>query len=126
MSPSQGLYSGNDIVDEILRCIDRSRKIIFVVTRNFLQSQWANFEFRIAKYHFSHRKRSGLLVILKGELPIEEMPDFMQEAWWKIVCMKWPTDENSKNINGNFEHLGNEISEAKKLFWQSLKMAMEP
>ena len=116
---------GNDIVDEILRCIDRSRKIIFVVTRNFLESKWANFEFRIAKYHFSRRRRSGLIVILKGELPMDEMPDFMQETWWKIVCMKWPTEEIPEDTNGNSEIRGNNIFDEKKLFWQRLKMAME-
>ena len=97
---------GRTIANEILRCIDESRKIIFVVTRNFLESDWGNYELEMARIHAFRSGRSGLLLILKDELSIDEMPDVLKRMWWKIVCMKWPTDE---------------LSEERLLFWHNLK-----
>ena len=100
---------GRSIANEILRCIDQSRKVIFVVTRNFLESDWGNYELEMARIHAFRSGRSGLLLILKDELLIDEMPDLLKRMWWKIVCMKWPKDETS---------------EERKLFWHNLKIAM--
>ena len=101
---------GRPIANEILRCIDESRKVIFVVTRNFLESDWGNYELEMARIHAFRSGRSGLLLILKDELLIEEMPDLLKKMWWKVVCMKWPTQETS---------------DERKLFWHNLKIAME-
>ena len=101
---------GRLITSEILRCIDQSRKVIFVVTRNFLESEWGIYELEMARIHAFRRGRSGLLLILKDELLIDEMPDLLKRMWWKIVCMKWPVDDRS---------------EERKLFWHNLKIAME-
>ena len=37
---------GRSIANEILRCIDQSRKVIFVVTRSFLECDWGNYRVR--------------------------------------------------------------------------------
>ena len=101
---------GRSIASEILRCIDQSRKVIFVVTRNFLSSDWGNYELEMARIHAFRSGRSGLLIILKDELAIEEMPDLLKRMWWKIVCMKWPNNEQPDDL---------------EVFWHNLKIAME-
>ena len=101
---------GRLISSEILRCIDQSRKVVFVVTRNFLESEWGIYELEMARIHAFRSGRSGLLLIIKDALLIDDMPDLLKRMWWKIVCMKWPTDETS---------------EERKLFWHNLKIAME-
>ena len=101
---------GRPIANEILRCIDESRKVIFVITRNFLESDWGNYELEMARIHAFRSGRSGLLLILKDDLLIEEMPDLLKKMWWKVVCMKWPEQETS---------------EERKLLWHNLEIAME-
>ena len=101
---------GRSIANEILRCIDQSRKVIFVVTRSFLESDWGNYELELARIHAFRSGRSGLLIILKDELLIQEMPELLKKMWWKIVCMKWP------NAGTCEDH---------QLFWHNLKLAME-
>ena len=101
---------GRSIASEILRCIDQSRKVIFVVTRNFLGSDWGNYELEMARIHAFRSGRSGLLIILKDDLAIEEMPDLLKRMWWKIVCMKWPNGEQLDDL---------------EVFWHNIKIAME-
>ena len=109
---------GRDIAHEILRCIDNSRKVIFVVTRNFLKSDWTNYELEMARIHAFRSGRSGLIIILKDGLQVKEMPDLLKRMWWKVVCAKWPVSVKLDNIDNN-------DSEDRKLFWQTLLKGIE-
>ena len=60
----------------------------------------------MARIHAFRSGRSGLLIILKDKLAIEEMPDLLKRMWWKIVCMKWPNDEQPEDM---------------EVFWQNFK-----
>ena len=108
---------GKPIANEILRCIDQSRKVIFVVTKNFLNSEWGNYELEMARIHAFRSGRSGLIIILKDGLQVKEMPDLLKRMWWKVVCAKWPiignTDENCDEECGN-------ASQRLNLFWENL------
>ena len=101
---------GTYIADEIARFIDNSRKIIFVVTRAFLESNWANYELEVAIARVCHSRRSGLLLIMKDDIPDDEMPDILRTVWWKVVCLKWHD---------------NQTHEDQDRFWHKLKQAME-
>ena len=101
---------GELIDSEIVRCIDKSRKVIFVVSQNFIASEWANYELEIAISHVFECGRTGLLVIIKDEVHVEEMPDILKRIWWKVVCMKWHDNQTPAD---------------RDLFWHNLKLAME-
>ena len=109
---------GRDIAYEILRCIDNSRKVIFVVTRSFLKSDWTNYELEMARLHAFRSGRSGLIIILKDGLQVKEMPDLLKRMWWKVVCAKWPVSRKLDNSDDN-------DSEDRKLFWQTLLKGIE-
>ena len=101
---------GRSIANEILRCIDHSRKVVFVVTRNFLEIDWGNYELELARIHAFRSERCGLLIILKDELLIKEMPELLKKMWWKIVCLKWPNGDN--------------CGDSEELFWHNLKLSL--
>ena len=108
---------GRSIASEILRCIDQSRKIIFVVTRNFLKSDWGIYELEIARIHAFRSGRSGLIIILKDGLQAKDLPVLLQRIWWKVVCAKWPImDSSGEKGVGHFDN----ASEQLELFWQTL------
>ena len=109
---------GRNIANEILRCIDTSRKVIFVITQSFLKSDWTNYELEMARIHAFRSGRSGLIIILKDGLQIKEMPELLKRMWWKVVCAKWPVDGNSDGVDDN-------NSEDRKLFWQTLLKGIE-
>ena len=116
---------GRDIAHEILRCIDSSRKVIFVVTRSFLKSDWTNYELEMARLHAFRSGRSGLIIILKDGLQVKEMPELLKKMWWKVVCAKWPITKNAGHIDELADDIDYNTSEDHQLFWQTLLKGME-
>ena len=116
---------GRDIAHEILRCIDSSRKVIFVVTRSFLKSDWTNYELEMARLHAFRSGRSGLIIILKDGLQVKEMPELLKKMWWKVVCAKWPITNNAGHIDEIADNIDDNTCEDHRLFWQTLLKGME-
>ncbi|KAK3084860.1 hypothetical protein FSP39_020341 [Pinctada imbricata] len=101
---------GEPIASEILRCVESSRKTVFVITRNFLASKWSMMEMDIARHHVFHDDNDTILVILKEDIPVHEMPVSLRKIWWRIVCLKYPQNDSQ------FEHelFENKLSNAFK------------
>lgn len=101
---------GVSISDNIINAIDSSRKVIFVVTRNLLESSWGNYEMEMTRIHAFQKGRDNMIIIIiKDNLTIAEMPRVLQSIWWKIVCLVWND---------------NPADEALELFWSKLKNAV--
>ncbi|XP_048774432.2 toll-like receptor 1 isoform X3 [Ostrea edulis] len=101
---------GRLIAEEIVRCIDESRKILFVITRNFLQSKWAGYEVQMAITHaFHNHVESKIVVLLKDKIPLGDMPEQLKRIWWKIVCSKWPMTGMDRD---------------ERLFWETLNLSI--
>ena len=60
---------GAPLCDNISKAIEGSKCTICVVSRNWLESDWCQFEFRMAHYLAAVEKKIRLLVILKEEIP---------------------------------------------------------
>ncbi|KAK3099164.1 hypothetical protein FSP39_000373 [Pinctada imbricata] len=90
--------AGVPIAEEILRCIDSSRKSVFVITRNFLASEWSLFEMDIARRHVFQSDNDTILVILKENIPVHEMPTLLKRIWWRIVCLQYPQDNDPEEL----------------------------
>ena len=90
--------AGVPIAEEILRCIDTSRKSVFVITRNFLASEWSLFEMDIARRHVFQSDNDTILVILKENIPVHEMPMLLKKIWWRIVCLQYPQDDDPEEL----------------------------
>ncbi|KAK3083961.1 hypothetical protein FSP39_006025 [Pinctada imbricata] len=89
---------GEPIASEILRCVESSRKTVFVITRNFLASKWSMMEMDIARHHVFNNDNDTIIVILKEDIPVHEMPVSLRKIWWRIVCLKYPQNDS------RFEH----------------------
>ena len=64
---------GVPICDNITRAIEGSKCTICVVSKNWLESDWCQFEFRVAHCLATVEKKTRLLVILKEEIPKDEI-----------------------------------------------------
>ena len=64
---------GIPICDNITRAIEGSRCTLVVVSRNWLQSDWCQFEFRVAHCLATVEKQSRLIVVLQEKIPPEEI-----------------------------------------------------
>ena len=54
------------MVENIVECIDKSRKFLLVLSDSFLQSQWSQFETHVAITQMVENDRSGRQTHLLG------------------------------------------------------------
>ncbi|KAL7740732.1 hypothetical protein ACLKA6_012352 [Drosophila palustris] len=64
---------GDAISDCILKSIQESKRIIILMTNNFINSSWGRFEFRSAIKATSMDKNKRLIVILYPEVDIDKL-----------------------------------------------------
>ncbi|XP_052088247.1 toll-like receptor 4 [Mytilus californianus] len=87
---AKDFIAGEDIAENILRAIDSSRKIIFIITEHFLQSTWGHYEMELTRMHaFQEGRDNMVIVIMKDDLPIHKMPKVLKRFWYKVTCIKW-------------------------------------
>ncbi|XP_063405228.1 toll-like receptor 4 [Mytilus trossulus] len=87
---AKDFIAGEAIAENILRAIDSSRKIIFIITEHFLQSTWGNYEMELTRMHaFQEGRENMVIVIMKDDLSIHQMPKVLKRFWYKVTCIKW-------------------------------------
>ena len=64
---------GVPICDNITKAIEGSKCTVCVVSKNWLESDWCQFEFRVAHCLATVEKKTRLLVILKEEIPKDKI-----------------------------------------------------
>ncbi|CAI9719068.1 toll-like receptor 13 [Octopus vulgaris] len=62
---------GNDIIDNIIDSIQQSRKVVLVLSSDFAQSQWCQFETSLAQQRLFEEKQDIIVPILLEEIPTE-------------------------------------------------------
>ncbi len=70
--------TGENIQQQIVEAVERSRRTVVVLSKNFVRSQWYEEEFRIAH----SEKRRGIIVVVLGELPTEQE---MGPLMWQYI-----------------------------------------
>ncbi|KAJ8315798.1 hypothetical protein KUTeg_007948 [Tegillarca granosa] len=81
---------GVPISENIINAIDSSRKVMFVITENFLNSSWGNYEMEMTRMHaFQNGRDSIVIVLLKDDIAVSDMPKVLRSLWWKVVCLQW-------------------------------------
>ncbi|XP_078309800.1 toll-like receptor 4 [Crassostrea virginica] len=94
--PDKDFVPGLSTVEQMLQCIDDSRKVVFVVTEKFLENGWSSYTVQMVVTHAFHNKRErSIIVIIKDDIPIERMPRDLKFVWWSIVSIRWPNCEEN-------------------------------
>ena len=83
-----GFEPGKYITDNIVHSIWVSRKILLVITRNFLQSEWCCFEKQIAQGKVILCKDS-LIVIMLEDLKLKELPKDLRHYKLEKTYLEW-------------------------------------
>ncbi|XP_052085882.1 toll-like receptor 4 [Mytilus californianus] len=105
--------AGKLIMDNIIDAIFESKKVVLVISDEFLKSSWCEFELDMARMKMFQDNRDMLVVVLLDKLSTSQMPISLQRIWNKVTCLE--VDETiCTNQNGNFEHL----------FWKRLYEAV--
>ncbi|XP_062332601.1 toll-like receptor 1 [Osmerus eperlanus] len=102
---------GKTIVENILRCIERSRRCVFVLSPHFVRSEWCHYELYFAGHQgLTCATRSVILVLLQP-LPRYMIPSKyhqLKAMMAKHTFLEWPQDRAKH-----------------RLFWANLRAALQ-
>ncbi|XP_058798121.1 toll-like receptor 7 [Phymastichus coffea] len=89
----------------VLEAAEASKRVLIVLTRNFLQTEWARFEFRAALHEALRGRPGQLIVVQAGPLGPEIETDLELRPYLRTaVIVRW----------------------GEKSFWERLRYAMPP
>lgn len=100
---------GYGILENIVSCMDRSRCLLLLISSNFLQSQWCQFEMNLAQHRLLETRREKLILVLLEDIPVKKQPKTLKYLMRTKTYIKWPQ-------NGS--------ADEKALFWKRLKKAI--
>ncbi|NXA28760.1 TLR1 protein, partial [Ibidorhyncha struthersii] len=101
---------GKSIVENIINCIEKSYKSIFVLSPNFVQSEWCHYELYFAHHKLFSENSNSLILILLEPIPPYIIParyHKLKALMAKRTYLEWPK-ERSKHA----------------LFWANLRAAI--
>lgn len=106
--PDKDFVPGISKADELLRCIDNSRKVVFVITEEFLACGWESYAVQMTVTHAFNTPREGSLIILiKDNIPLERMPKDLKYVWWAVKTVNF--SDFQKNPDDLWHHICNLI-----------------
>ncbi|NXW66944.1 TLR6 protein, partial [Eurystomus gularis] len=101
---------GKTIVENIINCIEKSYKSIFVLSPNFVQSEWCHYELYFAHHKlFSENSNSLILILLEPIAPyvIPARYHKLKALMAKRTYLEWPKERSKR-----------------PLFWANLRAAI--
>ncbi|XP_063406445.1 toll-like receptor 13 [Mytilus trossulus] len=85
--------AGKVFVDNIIEKMSESRRVILVISRDMVQSNWCLFECRVAQEKFLNRESDALISLVVEDVPKEEMTSSLRAFVNSAVYMKFPKKE---------------------------------
>ncbi|XP_042888968.1 toll-like receptor 13 isoform X2 [Penaeus japonicus] len=98
---------GQEITDNIISSVERSRKVIVVLSPPFIRSSWCMFELQMASNKILDERKSKLIMLLLERIPDEEQPKKLKYLLKTRTYIEWVPD-----------------LESQKLFWARLLRAI--
>ncbi|ESO87222.1 hypothetical protein LOTGIDRAFT_107027 [Lottia gigantea] len=99
--------AGRLIIDNIVESIENSRRVLIVLSNNFVQSEWCQFEMTLAQKHVLNRAIEPLSVVLLEDIDSENMSNSLHALLKTTTYITWYDD---------IEHI--------HLFWDRLKNSL--
>lgn len=86
---------GKSVAENILNCIEKSYKSIFVLSPNFVQSEWGQYELYFAHHNLFHETSDYIILILLEPIPLYCIPTRypkLKTLMEKKAYLEWPKD----------------------------------
>ena len=94
--PDKDFLPGISEAKQLLQCIDQSRKVVIIVTENFLENGWNSYAVQMVVTHAFHNQREqSIIVIIKDDISLERLPRDLKYIWWSIVSIRWPNGDET-------------------------------
>ncbi|XP_032802463.2 toll-like receptor 2 [Petromyzon marinus] len=92
---------GHWIVDNIIQCIEKSSKTLFVLSRNFVNSEWCHYELYFAQHRMVEENQDSLVLLLLEPLPKGSLPSKfckLRRLLSNKTYLEWPTEERKRAV----------------------------
>jgi len=90
---------GVTVTENIVNCLDQSKKFVLVLTRGFVDNQWCRFEVHLALNRMISSGERNLIVILhKDQLNVNELDKnlkFLLSSW---TYLEWSDKGQNKDF----------------------------
>ena len=98
---------GKPIVQNIADCITNCSRLIFVVTRQFLESDWCIFEVEMALQKILDDRQGLMILLFLENIKRKDLPKQMQLFCKHVTYLEWPDTVRGQEV-----------------FWKRLKLAL--
>uniref|UniRef100_A0A8C9SDU2 Toll-like receptor 6 n=2 Tax=Scleropages formosus TaxID=113540 RepID=A0A8C9SDU2_SCLFO len=92
---------GDWIIDNIINCVERSYKTLFVLSHNFVQSEWCNYELFFAQHRAMSIQQDSLVFILLEPIPTDSLPKKflkLRTLLRQQTYLEWHKDERKQQV----------------------------
>ncbi|XP_067892569.1 toll-like receptor 2 [Heterodontus francisci] len=87
---------GKSIITNIIDCISKSYKTIFILSKHFVQSEWCHYELFFAHQQVFDEKKDCLILLLLEPIPKNSIPDRfckLRKLMNSNTYLEWPQNE---------------------------------
>uniref|UniRef100_A0A6I8PCP5 Toll-like receptor n=1 Tax=Ornithorhynchus anatinus TaxID=9258 RepID=A0A6I8PCP5_ORNAN len=102
---------GKSVVENIISCIEKSRKSIFVLSPHFVQSEWCHYELCFAHHRLFQEGSDSLILIVLAPIPRHSIParyHKLKSLMARKTYLEWPRERSKQG-----------------LFWANLRAAVK-
>ncbi|XP_072262432.1 toll-like receptor 1 [Pyxicephalus adspersus] len=92
---------GKAIIDNIICCIEKSFKSIFILSPNFLQSEWCHYELCFAEHSLFGKNSDNLILILLEPIPQYLIPkkySKLKALMKQRTYLEWPKEKAKQGL----------------------------
>ncbi|XP_061573970.1 toll-like receptor 18 [Cololabis saira] len=92
---------GKWIIDNIIENIESSRKVIFVLSRHFVNSEWCNYELYFAQQRAMGKTFSDVILVVKEPIDPSSLPSKyckLKKMLSTKTYLEWPQQPNQQHF----------------------------
>ncbi|CAI9158600.1 unnamed protein product [Rangifer tarandus platyrhynchus] len=97
----RNFVAGKSIVENIINCIEKSYKSIFILSPNFVQSEWCHYELYFAHHNLFHEGSNNLILILLDPIPQYSIPNSyhkLRALMAQRTYLEWPKEKSKRGL----------------------------
>nr|XP_020480089.1 toll-like receptor 1 [Monopterus albus] len=102
---------GKSIIENIISCVEKSRRSMFVLSAHFIKSEWCHYELYFASHQRVSRGSDSVVLVLLEPLPQYLIPSKyyqLKSMMSRHTYLEWPQDRAKH-----------------RLFWANLRAALQ-
>ncbi|XP_072043499.1 toll-like receptor 6 [Amphiura filiformis] len=95
---TRDIRAGRLIFNELSLHIQRSRKVIAILSPHFVDDNWCHFELNMAHRRVLEENPNVLIFILLEDLPERKLTLLLRQLFCRVECLRWPADGHGQYL----------------------------